>query len=378
MPYKYFVPSGFPKFVEDCLRVLRSGEVGVILFNSKMDRPLRINQLIQDYQNEYPLIKVDLTPDLTGSLNYVLPSIEQQIGVKLKKDVGICVTNCELFIFEENYTVIQDIVQLQQKSPHYRFLLFFEIDITHPDIASRFSLNEVFNNVIYYPLYDYADSLKFIDYSLNEWQFQLTNSIKEKIIDQCGGQFWLIRQMVRAFRDDPKITFEQVLDSEPIRFRLEQIYLFLLDSEKKVLQKIMRGEPVEENTEKHSLTYLKRMGFIKGNKITIPLLEKYIREDLPRPSIELQEKHISINNVNIEENFSKKERRALKLLLENKNNIVTREKIAQALWPVNMQELYTDWALDRFIARIRIKLKKLGVSKELIKTLRNKGYMLVN
>ncbi len=376
MSYEYFLSEEFPKFVRDLVRILKSGETGIVLFPPKMDRPLRINQLIQDYQSEYPFIKIDLAPSHTSEFIYIRPIIDQELKRNKKKEAAICMTNCELMIFEGSYSVIEEMVRLQQKLPHYRFLLFFEMDITHPDIARHFSLNEVFNNIVYFPLYSKKDTLHFINYSLNEWGITLADSIKEKIAQQCGGHFWLVRQAVRAFRDDPGIFLDQVFESELMRFRLEQIYLFLLDSEKKVLQKIIKGESVEGDKEKHSLTYLKRMRFIEENKISIPLLEKYIRDDLPKTSIELTEKHIRMNNVNVEGNFSKKERRALKLLLENRNKVVTRETIAKALWPINTEDFYTDWALDRFIARIRIKLKKLGISKELITTLRNKGYMI--
>jgi hypothetical protein len=375
MAYKYFIPLGFSKFVQKVTRILRSDEIGVILFTPKMDRPIRINQLIQDYQKEYPLVKVDLAPGHTNDLNYILPPIEQ--AVKKKKSMGICVTNCELMIYERNYSVIEEIAKLQQKQSHHRFLLFFEVDITHPYIARQFSLNEVFNNIVYYPLYESRDTLNFIDYSLEEWKMKLGKSTKEKIIKQCGGQFWLVRQAVRALRDDPETTLEQIFESEQIRFRLEQIYLSLLDSEKKVLHKVMKNEEIEDPVEKHSLNYLNRMGYIHDGRITVPLLEQYIHEHLPKISLLQTEEHIVLNNVNIEGNFSKKEKRVVRLLLDQKNRVVSRDLIAKAIWPINTSDSYTDWALDRFIARIRVKLKSLGVSKNLIKTFRSKGYMLI-
>ncbi|OGK19168.1 hypothetical protein A2866_05245 [Candidatus Roizmanbacteria bacterium RIFCSPHIGHO2_01_FULL_39_8] len=374
MGYAYFVPSGFSKFAQRIFRILRSDEIGVILFTPKMDRPIRVNQLIQDYQKEYPLVKVDLAPGHTNDLNYILPPIEQ--AAKKKKNMGICVTNCELMIYERNYQVIEEIAKLQQKQSHHRFLLFFEIDITHPDIARQFSLNEVFNNIVYYPLYEYKDTLNFIDYSLKEWKMELSKSIKNNIIQECGGQFWLVRRAVRTLRDDPEMTLEQIFETEQIRFRLEQIYLSLLDSEKKVLQKVMKQEEIEDPVEKHSLNYLNRMGYIRDGQITVPLLEQYMHEHLPKISLLQTGEHIVLNNVNIEGNFSKKEVRVLRLLLEQKNRVVSRDLIAKAIWPVNTSDSYTDWALDRFIARIRVKLKSLGVSKNLIKTFRSRGYML--
>lgn len=377
MRYNYFVPSGYHDFVQKCFKVLRSGEPGVVLFAPKMDRPRRISQLIQDYQQEYPLVKIDLAPGHTSDLDDILYSVEQQLGKAPKKDTGICITNCELIIYEHNYSVIEEMVKLQQSMPHYRFLLFFEIDITHPEIARLFSLTYVFSNIVYYPLCEHDNALSFINYCLNEWKFELKENLKEKIIQQCGGHFWLIRQVIRALRDDPATLLEEVFESDQMRFRLEQIYNFFADSEKSVLHKVIKGQQIDDPTEKHSLNYLQKMGFIENENITIPVLTKYIREHLPKISMVVTDKNILLNGVNVESHFSKKEKRALKSLLEHKGHVVTRDMIAKALWPINTEDYYSDWAVDRLIARLRVKLGKLGMPKEIIKTLRNKGYMLI-
>lgn len=39
---------------------------------------------------------------------------------------------------------------------------------------------------------------------------------------------------------------------------------------------------------------------------------------------------------------------------------------------------YSDWAIDQFISRFRKKLKQIGVSSGILKTVKGKGYSLRN
>ena len=378
MRYNYFVPSGYHEFVQKCLNILRNREPGVILFAPKTDRPRRINQMIQDYQNEIPLFKIELAPSEINDIDDVIYLLKQNIGEKITKDVGVIISNCELLINEKNYSVIEEIIGLQEKDPHLRFLLFFEVDITHPDIAQWFTLTYLYSNIVYYPLYEYEDAAKFIDYNLDLWNFKIGPDTKHKIIERCGGHFWLIRQALRSLRDNPELQLEEIFRSPPMRFRLEQLYYLFLDSEKRALQKVLKDERMTDDYEKHSFEHLKRMGFIKDNEISIPLLSSYIRENMPKVTIEITNNKVLLNNINVDSHFSKKERRAFKKLLEHKGHIVDRDEIAKALWPIDTEKNYSDWAVDRVIARLRNKLLTLGFSKEIIKTVRNRGYLLTN
>lgn len=378
MRYKYFVPQDFQNFVSQCFKIIKSGEPGVILFSPKMDRVRRIEQLIQDYSQEIQLVKFDLSPGETSEIEEIEYNLKDLIGHKTKKEIAILISNAELIIQEKNYGTLDELFKLQSTNPHYRFLLFFELDITHPEISKWLTGTQIFTNIVYYPLYKRVDTLSFMNYSLDDWKFIIKDTIKEKIYENCGGHFWLVRQVIRSLRDNPLMTLDQIFKSEQIRFRLERIFYTFMESERKVLHKIIKGQTIEEGIEKHSYEYLTEMGFIQNDAITVPLLAQYIQENMPKISIEINEKQLLLNNVNVDSNFSKKEKRALKILIENKGRIVSRDQLGKALWPINTEEDYSDWAVDRIISRARTKLSKLGLPKTIIKTLRNQGYILVN
>lgn len=64
----------------------------------------------------------------------------------------------------------------------------------------------------------------------------------------------------------------------------------------------------------------------------------------------------------------------LDLFLENKNEVVSREKIAEFLWQKEWRNKYSDMAIDKYISEIR---KAIGESVFAIQTVKGRGYKLV-
>ena len=79
---------------------------------------------------------------------------------------------------------------------------------------------------------------------------------------------------------------------------------------------------------------------------------------------------VTWNNSQIE--LSKKESMLLKLLIENKNEVVTREKILQAVWGYNV--FPTTRTIDNFILNFRKYFEKDSRSPEFFHSVRGVGY----
>jgi DNA-binding winged helix-turn-helix (wHTH) protein len=62
-------------------------------------------------------------------------------------------------------------------------------------------------------------------------------------------------------------------------------------------------------------------------------------------------------------------------LLKTKNDITSRDEIAQTIWRAQWTEKYSDWAIDKLISKLK---RKLTFSKYEILTLKNRGYQLSN
>jgi hypothetical protein len=186
----------------------------------------------------------------------------------------------------------------------------------------------------------------------------------------------LIKEAIRYLRQSGDI--KKIFNHEAMNFRLENIYNSLLESEKSLLKKIAFGETSFDELERHSLSYLQKLNLInRNNKITIGLLENYIRNlGEKRPNIIMKNGSLLLNNVPIQTFFSRKEYKVLKGFLQNQDKVIGRDEVAQWIWPTNTQENYSDWAIDQLIARLRKRLTRLFIPKEALRTLRGRGYML--
>lgn len=374
MKFRYFLPSKFNNFADNCRQVFKSNEPALYLFCPKADRSRRIDHLIQDYQFNFPVIKLDFSLLGIEDKDELDQFLKKQSLISKKEKTGLIVTGFEEFISEKKFGLINYLLKLEASDPNLSLLFFSETDLTNPSVSRNFSLTSLFSRVFYYPLYDKKDSLDFIKYLCQKWAVKIKDSVKNKIVDFCGGHFWLVKEAVRQLKDNPTEKVEKILKSEPMDFRLSQIYLSFLPSEKEVLKKIIAGEKITNEIEKHSLNYLTKIGVVKKNQLKIPLLENYLRKFLPKKIISFDNNHFSANGIIIDHLFSRKEKRALKTLLLKQNQTVSREEMAKALWPIKTEEFYSDWAIDRIIARLREKIKQLGISKKTIKTIRSQGF----
>src|SRR3954467_5448502 len=79
---------------------------------------------------------------------------------------------------------------------------------------------------------------------------------------------------------------------------------------------------------------------------------------------------VTWNNINIQ--LSKKEVMLLKLLLENKNEVVTREKILQSVWGYNV--FPTTRTIDNFILNFRKYFEKDSRNPVFFQSVRGVGY----
>lgn len=371
----FFTPGQYEQFETGVFKILNSGQPGVFLVPPNTFRSNRLPAtLIERNKSDFEIIKIDLFLHEIEDVEDLIAIANKKMRESKKKKIGVFMANAHTLLLENNFVLLNSIINLQEQYPHIHLVFLFNKDLTHPNISKNIK-SSIFSNIIYYPLYKYEDVLGFIDYVMERDKISLSADQKEKIARNCEGYFWLVKQVVRAARDNPKTSIEDLVHTDGVRLSLEQFYTSLCPSEKEVLQSLIMGKKIQEGDEKHSLEYLQKIGLVKENKITIPFITSYIREYLPRMSADVKDNTIQINSVSVDSHFSPKEKRAFKALISKKNQIVSRDELAKAIWPVDTEENYSDWAVDRIVARLRDKIEKIGFSKDVIKTLRNKGYV---
>jgi len=174
-----------------------------------------------------------------------------------------------------------------------------------------------------------------------------------------------------------------LFNHEEMVFRVQTTFDEFSQDEKIVLQKIVYNNYQFTPKEAEALNFLQVNGVVnKENnpQITVPVLSDYIQQivSVANKLLINDDGKLYINTVNIDHFFSRREKQLLKFLLLNINQLLTRNKAANLLWSNNAEEKYTDWALDQAIKRLRIKLEKLGIKNNLIKTIKNQGFMIIN
>lgn len=117
--------------------------------------------------------------------------------------------------------------------------------------------------------------------------------------------------------------------------------------------------------------YLLKTGLIGVDKVPINgLFEKF----LEKSSDDLHEFIINENlqTRSFKSNLSGQELLIFNLLEANANTLIPRDKIALSMWGDKWEVLYSDWAIDRALSNIRVKMKEFGLDRNL-KSVKGKG-----
>lgn len=396
----------FEERISKWLKTITSGESACILFCPKMDRHRRIYQLLNspdiikkylDSSKKYKFLTIDfdnfpvedledLGDNISSGLNMsdlgrkFKKFSKWRIYLKIKKiSLILLVLNAERLFQKQNQSIFLFLASLVENEPLIKALLFFEKDITHPETLKIISARTaILQNIVYYPLYTKEDVRQFIYYLGCKWDFKIPEKITLAVIKECGGHFLLVKEAIRFLRAFPKAPLKKIFDHEEMMMRLEWICDGFSETEREVLKKISFGETSFNSNEKHSFSYLKKIGALnKKGSLTIPLLGKYLKKAEDKTSqVTLKNDEILLNNVPIKIFFSRQEYRVLKELLRNKGKLVTRDEIAKHIWPTDTDKNYSDWAIDQLMRRLRKKLAKLYISQKVLKTVRSQGYLL--
>jgi len=392
----------YEKMAESWLKIIRYKESGVILFVPKMDRLRRVNQLISDkdilkkYLPDYKKTKFFvLNPDM---INFddesewkkaILNEADETIKGDLKTVIKtlskkyrlvFLIINAEKLFLEDRADCLASLAGQQGYNPEISILLLSEVDATNPKYFQNLTKYTVFcQNIIYTPLYDNEkDAMCYFSYLEKKWQIKVPEKLKKDILENIR-HYWLVKEAVRKFRDNPKLNLDQILNNETMELKVRIFFESLLESEQNVLIKIALQKPITTKDEKHSLNYLLKMNIIKktGSCLVnnIFILDKYIKKYLSTDEFRVLEGSVLLNGIKIDKFFSKKESILLKNFVEKKGKVFSREDIAKNIWGENYCDSYSDWTIDQTISRLRKKIKGLGISPAIIKTIKNQGFI---
>jgi hypothetical protein len=371
-------------FYTRLLSFLDMNESGSVYYHNKSDFLFRITQLQTDERLKDKYLKGNKIVLLDAeSLNLEDPeSWDTQITKLTAKDKTlICISGIDGFLKRGDSWFFHYLMKKEIECPEFVFVLVFNIDFLNPLYLDTFAKTTTWiRRTIRFPLHSFYDTLSYLLHQSIVWKMQIDEkAILEIAENTAGGYFLLPKEALRFKRDNPDADIDKIIHHREMDLRINLIYDQLLPSEQAVLQKIITSIPITDKVELHSLKFLLETGwinYINGKySITIPLLSEYIRKFPSTISLKLTATgRVLLNNVPVDSNFSVAEEKLLKLLIINKNSVITRDQIADSVFD-NTND-WNNWAIDKLISRLRNKLKLLDVSPLIIKTIYRKGIMI--
>lgn len=317
----------------------------------------------------------------------------------LKEAIDFLVIEKELTIvflfdrFEEYITSISKefFVNLRvlRNRAKYRFSAVFALnrpldELLEPEIFSDY-YEFLMENIVYVSLLDKL-GLKFrLSYLEKITAKKVDPKIYSEVLELTAGHGKITRlcfeallassgqQLASSFK-----LSEFLLKQKTIHGALIEIYNSLLPQEQSILQNKELGIMNKGG----SLSYLEDVGLIENNKIAIPLFKKYLENLRPanknsNNKLRFDENSNSIlkGEILISDKLTGAEFRLLKYLLLNKDRILDREEIINAVWKDTASVAgVTDQALDQLIFRLRKKIEEKPNQPAHLQTVKGRGF----
>lgn len=253
----------------------------------------------------------------------------------------------------------------------YVFTSYRNLDSIFPPAKSTLS---VFVQLMYVSPAQEKDMKIIYEAYKKRYNFSLSSSAENALFALVKGNVQYLQLALTILNEQKETkmqTEEQLLSlfvsDERITLESEELWESLSVDEKKVLLQISNGQTIAP-PEKMKAAYLWDTGFVIEQKAVIhvfsPLLSKYLS------TIEL-EKTEKTQVVHL----TRKEHLLFSLLESQLGEICEREKIIDVVWPEYREFGVSDWAIDRLVARVRVKLRQQNSPHEIV-TVRTRGYKL--
>ncbi|OGH24207.1 MAG: hypothetical protein A3B47_04340 [Candidatus Levybacteria bacterium RIFCSPLOWO2_01_FULL_39_24] len=275
-------------------------------------------------------------------------------------------------ITSELFGNLQGLKDAANQKVSYVFTSFRGLTDLAPEIFTKSSISLFAQNMYIKPA-EYKDTQIIFDTYKTKYTLALSDSLKDSLFEIVDGYVqYLQLALISLHESDVRLKNKaEILDflskDERIILQSEELWESLNSIEQGVLLKIEKDLKITSE-ERKSATYLWDSGFISEEKgksgVFSPLFSHYLKQ-----------RQITKGNA-VSVDLSKKEHLLFTFLKSKINVICEREEIIEAVWS-EVEELgVSDWAIDRLVARLRVKLKSQNAKFE-IQTVKTRGYKMV-
>jgi hypothetical protein len=241
-----------------------------------------------------------------------------------------------------------------------------------PDVFIKSSVSLFAQNIYIKPADEKDVKMIFETYE-SKHKFSLSDSLRNYLFEIAGGYVQYLFLALISFHelsvrpDSKEKVFDFLVKDERITLQSEELWESLSAVEQGILLKIEKNQKINPE-EKKAGSYLWNSGVViekdGKNKLFSPLFGFYLKERQASGKI----------RVNID--LSKKENLLFSYLKNNIGNICEREGVIRAVWAEVEEFGVSDWAIDRLVARLRVKLKAQNSKFEIL-TIKTRGYKMI-
>jgi len=266
------------------------------------------------------------------------------------------------------YLNLQGLRDATHKKLVYVFTGFRELSQMHPQVVGENTASVFYRTMYLRPLDD--RNANIIAASLEKkYHLKVSSATRKNLIQLCGGHVQYLNTCYIALHEQDVTgnPLSKLMTDERISLISDELFSRLDDQEQKALLLVAHDKSIEAQSKK-SVFYLYKSGLIQkvGKKEVIfsQFLLKYLLE------LERKDKENDILYL------TDKEEALFRTLKKSAGEICDRDMIIKNVWPEYSESGISDWAIDRLVARLRNKLKKMN-SEYVIKTMRTRGFMLI-
>lgn len=328
--------------------------------------PNRIKKQIETY-----FLDSIQTQDLFLTIEYIRKSLLVLAGEGINSTIFFLrfdrIKDCAT---QDLFDNLQGLVDATNSRLSYVFTSVRNFDALFPTFFNKHTLS-YFSDTMYIKPNNPSDSKIIFETYKKHKSLNLPGSLENEFLSLVDGhnqylQFALIslREIKDAKNLTKKTLWDFLIDDERISLQSEELWESLETFEQDILIKVFRKEKLSTNQIKNAY-YLLNCGFFneKTKKIFSPIFEYFI-------GIKEKERHSGTST-----ELSNKEFLLLNFLEKNENLICEREQIVENVWSQEKALGVSDWAIDRLVARLRVKLKNQNKKYEIV-TIKTRGYKL--
>ncbi len=262
---------------------------------------------------------------------------------------------------QEFFGNLQSLKDHAQRNLSYIFTSYRPLYELKPDVFTKQALS-VFCHDMYLKPANTDDSLIVLKTLAERYQINIPEDLSKQLIELSGGHVQYLHLSVLKLRDakdlptDRIALLELLQNNEEANLLSEELFESLSKKEQELL---LSGTAVNGEA-----AYLKETGMIHENgTVFSPLYASY-----------LEKRGMSKQSGG---EFTKKENLLFTYLKSHEEELCEREEIIEAVWPDYAESGVSDWAIDRLVARVRVKLKNQNSPYEIV-TVITRGYKLTS